>query len=151
MVPWIDFTAQPWYIDVLALAALLGALGAIWRMALWPLIHAVWSAILAAPRIATGIDTLVQLVESDVLTRVRTLHDISVIHATRLEEQHVQLQTLATLFSDFQTVLALEHHIDAHDAFSAQAIALLNSDREQRGLAPLPVPPLRTGVQEMAH
>ena len=35
----------------------------------------------------------------------------------------------------------VEAKVDAHDAFSREAVAMVNVDREARGLAPLPPPP----------
>lgn len=63
-------TDGSWPFDLVALAAALTAAGVVWKMAVWPAGRAFWLAILAAPKIANGIDTLIALVEGDVLTRL---------------------------------------------------------------------------------
>lgn len=65
-----DITPAAWYVDVVTLAGVLVALGTIWRLVVWPFFRAVWAAILAAPKIATGMDTLISLVEGDVLAQL---------------------------------------------------------------------------------
>lgn len=63
-------TTGPWPFDLIALAGSLTAAGVVWRMLVQPVGRAIWAAILAAPRIAAGIDRLFELVEGDVLSRL---------------------------------------------------------------------------------
>lgn len=66
----INITAGPWYVDLGAWAGALTAMGVIWRVALWPVFRGIWAAIVAAPRIATGIRELIDILEGDVLERL---------------------------------------------------------------------------------
>ena len=63
-------TEGDWWVDLVALAASLTAAGVVWRIMVWPVLRAIWAAILAAPKIAVSVDTLINLVEGDVLSRL---------------------------------------------------------------------------------
>lgn len=100
-------TSQPWYIDLTALAAGILGLVTIIKLIIWPGLKAIGKAIVAAPRIAEGVGRLVELLETDLLTRVETIetlqkHTLDRIdtstaaisgHTARLDEHKIRLDT----------------------------------------------------------
>lgn len=65
-----ELTVGDWPIDLVALGAVLGAAGWMWRYVLSPFGRAFWAAITAAPRLVTAADTLIGLLEGEVLVRI---------------------------------------------------------------------------------
>lgn len=63
-------TDIPWWAWPPTLAGVLVALGVIWRYGVIAFGRAVWAAILAAPKIAAGVEELGELLRGDVLTRL---------------------------------------------------------------------------------
>ncbi len=63
-----------WYVSLsavlTAVAAAVVAAGIIYKKAVVPIVRGLWSAIIAAPLIATGLDELVELVRGNVLYRL---------------------------------------------------------------------------------
>lgn len=59
-----------WVAFILGMAALVGALGVLWKQGIAPLMRAIWAAILAAPKIAESAGELVDLLNGKVIERL---------------------------------------------------------------------------------
>lgn len=67
---FLNLTTGPWYLDLVTLAGIVGAALMIWRSVLAPFGRALWAAIVAAPKIVESAETLIALLEGEVLTRM---------------------------------------------------------------------------------
>lgn len=96
---FIDITSAPWYADLGVWAGVLISAGAVWRLGVWPLLRAIWAAIIAAPKIAEGTRELVELIESDVLGKLEEVRETfkehegkATVRDQRLNQHTLQLE-----------------------------------------------------------
>lgn len=67
---FLNLTTGPWYLDLVTLAGIVGAALFIWRSVLAPFFRTAWAGIVAAPKLVTAAETLIGLLEGEVLTRM---------------------------------------------------------------------------------
>lgn len=96
---WLNITAWEWPGDVVAWAAVITAVGVIWRGVVWPGLKAFWAAVKAAPKIADGVGEVVELIEGKVLDKLDEMQVEMAVHQeqakardTRLDLHTLQLE-----------------------------------------------------------
>lgn len=99
---WPATTEGQWYVDLITIAGVLTAAGIIWRLGLWPGLKAVWSAILAAPKIADGVGEVVHLIESDVLGKLEDIKVESATHAVQAAARDERLNLHGLTLEDHE-------------------------------------------------
>lgn len=65
-----DVTDGPWILDLSAAIAALITVAGGWKFLVSPLLRGIWAAVVAAPKIATGMARLIELIETDVIGRL---------------------------------------------------------------------------------
>jgi hypothetical protein len=82
--------------DLAAWAGIFISCAAIWRLAVWPGLRAIWAAILAAPKIADGTRELVQLIEGDVMGKLEEMNQSFTEHESKatVRDQRLDAHTL---------------------------------------------------------
>lgn len=112
---WLDaMTEGPWWLDIGAFAVLITSLGIIAQRLVWPILRAVWAAILAAPLIASGTKELVALVEGNVINKLEHIEE-------GLEGQQSLVRQTATEIAGLKEQLAL------HEANAVTEVSGLRS------------------------
>lgn len=83
-----------WELDLVVLGTFLTAGGVVWQRVAYPGLKTIWAAIVAAPRIAEGVQELVALVEGGVLDRLeditKSLHE----QGSRIDDHEARITTL---------------------------------------------------------
>ena len=88
----MPITDGPWYVDLAAISGALVSAGVIWRVALWPGLRAIWSALVAAPKIADGVGRVVELIEHDVLTDLNDVKTTLRSHMAEATARDVKIE-----------------------------------------------------------
>lgn len=91
-----DITAGEWPLDLVAWAGAVTAFGIIWQRVLVPIRRGLWSAIIAAPKIADGVGDVVRLIEGDVLGKLEEIKVESAVHAeqSKARDGRINLHTI---------------------------------------------------------
>lgn len=77
-----------WYVTLGIIAGSLASVGVIWKIAVYPILHAIWLAIKAAPQIPLILDDLKEILQSDIVSK---------LDSVVLEQERVRVQLDATL------------------------------------------------------
>lgn len=96
----MDLTSGPWWVDLSALAAVLVAMGTIWRMLFWPILRALWATMQAIPKIPIYLENIQRILESNVLEKLDEAK-VGIIHnteqlgqqLTRIDSHTIQLES----------------------------------------------------------
>lgn len=90
----INITPGGWYADLAAWATAVTALGVLGQKVLRPLVRALWAAVVVAPRIAAGLEKLVDLLEGNVLDRLDKGSEMFAEHGRRLDDHEGRIVSI---------------------------------------------------------
>lgn len=89
---FIDLTQQPWFVDLGIWAGIVTSVGVLVQRLLWPTLRGMWRFMVAAPRIAEGVNRMVELLETDLLGRVERLESQVMDHMRWADVQSESLR-----------------------------------------------------------
>ena len=109
---WFNITQWGWPGDLVMWAGVVTAAGVIYRQVAWPVFKAFWQAITAAPRIASDMNEIVELLRGDVLNKLDRIQEHAMQHEQeaaerdrRLDHHTVQLESHQLSLSALDTRL----------------------------------------------
>lgn len=131
----------PWVYWPAAVAGVLTAFAIIWRLGVVSLWRALWAAILAAPKIADGIQELGELIKGDVLARLEAgsqrfeRNEVTLLeHQTSLDAHDLRLLTAEGLQIAHTTQFEVQTaRLNAHELALAELRAAFTQHREEHG------------------